>query len=158
MVAMSHSTVVGSDEPSTPSGPAELRQQLEEAIPGERSELLEHYVRSTVAQLLQLSTLRCVAPDDRLRDLGIDSLMAVELRDRLCAGLDYRPLPPTLVFDYPTCRGIAGFLERALLGAGGVAAASPVPTTPPDPSQAERLGDLSDAEVATLLLQKLARR
>jgi len=53
-------------------------------------------------------------PDDQgLFDLGIDSLMAVELKNRFEKDLA-RPLRPTLVFDYPTVEGITGYLAREM--------------------------------------------
>jgi pimaricinolide synthase PimS1 len=45
-------------------------------------------------------------------DLGLDSLGAIELRDRLQASTGRR-LPATVMFDYPTCQVLAGFLDAA---------------------------------------------
>jgi acyl carrier protein len=56
-----------------------------------------------------------VETDVPLRDLGLDSLMAVELRTYLAALTELR-LPSTLVFDYPTPSALATLLHQKLIG------------------------------------------
>ncbi|MFD0663852.1 beta-ketoacyl synthase N-terminal-like domain-containing protein [Thermocatellispora tengchongensis] len=60
-----------------------------------------------------------VAPDLTFRDLGLDSLGAVELRDRLSAATG-REIPATVTFDHPTPAALSRFLD------GGREAAAPV--------------------------------
>lgn len=71
---------------------------------------LEHIVGNAVSQILGAS----VPPSAPLMASGLDSLGAVELRNTLekCFGI---PLPPTIVFDYPTVGTIAEFLSSMML-------------------------------------------
>ncbi|HEX4436662.1 MAG TPA: benzoate-CoA ligase family protein [Solirubrobacteraceae bacterium] len=84
---------------------------LEQLSGEERERALLELVRATTAALLAAPSAEAIDPDREFVALGIDSLMAVELRNRLAAAID-RPLPSTIVFDHPTPAAAA----RALLG------------------------------------------
>jgi acyl transferase domain-containing protein/dienelactone hydrolase/acyl carrier protein len=74
-----------------------------------RAEAVTHAVRVEVARVLGLADASAVAQDKTFKDLGMDSLMGVELRNALGrrAGV---ALPVTLAFDHPTPLAIAGYL------------------------------------------------
>ncbi|MFE4968800.1 SDR family NAD(P)-dependent oxidoreductase [Streptomyces sp. NPDC056660] len=75
-------------------------------------------VTRTVAGVLGYDSPRDVRPDRPFKDLGLDSMTAVQLRDHLGRAVGRR-LPATLVFDHPTPRAVAAYL------AAGTAPAAP---------------------------------
>jgi hypothetical protein len=135
-----------------------LAQQLADALPAERHELLVEYARGHTVRVLRLDPTRPPERDARLMELGVDSLMAVELRNRLGAGLGLKQkLPATLIFDHPTIAAIARFLERLVLPEP-VAAPSTATARPETPATDEAtIAELSDDEVEALLLKRLER-
>jgi acyl transferase domain-containing protein/NADPH:quinone reductase-like Zn-dependent oxidoreductase/acyl carrier protein len=86
-----------------------------------QDQLLAELVRSRAAEVLGQPSAEAVGADRPFSDLGFDSLMAVELRNRLGAESGLR-LPATLLFDYPTPRAVAEFLWSQLTETTEVAA------------------------------------
>jgi epothilone polyketide synthase D len=83
-----------------------------DALPAvDRRHAVLELVQSEVARVLSLSSTAAVHPDRPLKELGMDSLMAVELRNALGRRLALR-LPATLVFHYPTAGAIAKHLSN----------------------------------------------
>ncbi|WP_344866620.1 type I polyketide synthase, partial [Planomonospora alba] len=100
-------------------GAATGGQTLEQLLAGtsgaERDRALLTLVRTHVAAVLGHGGPESVGPDKGFLELGLDSLAALELRNRLSAVAGWR-LPTTLVFDYPTPAAIAGYLRAELAG------------------------------------------
>ncbi len=91
----------------------DLLVQLESTPPGEREDLLVSFLQQEVQAVLRLPSTPASAVG--FFDLGMDSLMAVELRNRVNRALsETYAAPNTLVFDYPTIDDLARHLVDAL--------------------------------------------
>ncbi|WP_051341764.1 type I polyketide synthase [Pseudonocardia spinosispora] len=86
------------------------------ALPAtERETVVGDAVRTDVCAVLQLPPDFQLPLDEPLTELGMDSLMAVQVRHELAARTGWE-LPSTLVFDHPTPRAVTGYLLRLLAG------------------------------------------
>lgn len=91
-------------------------QQLNQAQPAKRQKLLIEFVRDQAVKVLGLDSTQSIDYKQPLSDLGLDSLMAVELRSVLSTELGLaRSLPATLVFDYPTIAALTDYLGEEVL-------------------------------------------
>ncbi len=94
------------------ASPAAVGARLAALAHADRQVALLELVRSEVAAVFRLPD-RGVPDDQPLTTLGLDSLMAVELRDRLATRLSAR-LSATLAFDHPTPADMARFIAATL--------------------------------------------
>jgi NAD(P)-dependent dehydrogenase (short-subunit alcohol dehydrogenase family)/acyl carrier protein/SAM-dependent methyltransferase len=94
---------------------SEILQHLQEATDADRSQRLLHYLQTEIAQVLRFPPSQFPDPDRGLFELGLDSLMALELKQRLEASLQVS-LPSTLAFEHPTINSLSQFIELEILG------------------------------------------
>jgi acyl transferase domain-containing protein/acyl carrier protein len=94
---------------------SEVVQQLEAAPISRRQHVLMTYLQSEVAKVLKLEQSQYPDLQRGFFDMGMDSLMAVELKQSLEADLG-SPLPATLAFDCPNIASLADYLATKVLG------------------------------------------
>jgi acyl transferase domain-containing protein/SAM-dependent methyltransferase/acyl carrier protein len=81
--------------------------------PEDGREFIQAFVQEQAARILGFRDGDLPPVEAALSDLGLDSLMAVDLKNRLQAGLG-QYLSPTVVFDYPTVSDLVAMLETML--------------------------------------------
>jgi epothilone polyketide synthase D len=127
-----------------------LMQRVNAAAEPARARLLSAAVQGEVAQVLGLPGGSLPELEQGLFEMGLDSLMAMELRTRLQTQLG-RGLPATLVFDCPTIGAIARFV----LGSAPPRSVPPIAPAPMAIVTATAIEAMSDADAESLLLRKL---
>ncbi|WP_229914570.1 type I polyketide synthase, partial [Streptomyces capitiformicae] len=112
-------------EPAAGAGSEHLRARLSGQSESDQRALLLALVREQAALVLGHASAEMVVPGRAFKDLGFDSLSAVQFRNRVNAvtGL---ATPSSLVFDYPTPKELAGYLWGELAGVVDAAAQLPV--------------------------------
>jgi acyl transferase domain-containing protein/SAM-dependent methyltransferase len=136
---------------------SEVRRQLQNAAPSRRRDLLIAHLRSLAGNVLGFDSSREIDLEQGLFDMGMDSLMAVELKGQMERSLGL-PLPSTLTFNYPTIKALADYLL-------GDALVFDVGQTPEKTAQIPFPGkvvsletpseELSEEDLSFLLLKKL---
>jgi acyl carrier protein len=132
-------------------------ERLNEAAPEEHRELVASLVAEETRRVLGLSIEEQLDPDRGLFELGLDSLMSVQLKGRLEKAIGCA-LPATLTFTYPTVHALTDFL---LGQASKLLTTSVINVGPPHKGKEEQpldesLADLSDDEIKDMLSAELS--
>jgi acyl carrier protein len=131
-------------------------QEIQQAAAGERQAILYREIRGLVAGILGFASSDQVDPKQGFFKMGMDSIMTVQLRNRLEASLGCT-LPPTLAFEYPTVEFLSKYLAETVEKLSGPAEVreviQPEPVEPAEPE--EWHDDLSEDSLVELLARKL---
>jgi hypothetical protein len=124
------------------AGDTAFLQSLAQVDRPERRRRLEDFALQQVAHVLRLKVEQ-VPREKPLGELGMDSVMGLELRNRFVAALGL-VIPVTVLWTYPTVHALAGYLNDSL-----------VPAEPVDEA-AETFACLDDEEKTRLLAEGIA--
>jgi acyl carrier protein len=122
---LADSAPAGRSEPAN-----ELLERLKDAPETIRLDMVREFVQKIAVGLLGFPAGHRLDPLQPLNELGLDSLMALELRNAIAARVA-QTLPATLLFNYPAVEDITMYLARLLFDA---------------PAGAEQVGALSGAK------------
>ena len=111
---------------ATPSGKTPLVERLTGAPVQQRRKLLTDYLRDAVAQVTRVDAAE-IREDAGFFDLGMDSLMAVELRQHIQQSVG-KEIPATLAMDHPRLSDVADYLLDEVLGLSEQASVGARPT------------------------------
>jgi acyl transferase domain-containing protein/NADPH:quinone reductase-like Zn-dependent oxidoreductase/acyl carrier protein len=132
------------------------RDQLLTAPHAQRRALLEVRVEERVRTILSLPAAQPIDAARPLHEYGLDSLLAIELRNAISLDLGVK-LSSTVLFDYPTMGGLTDWLFRDVLKQGSVSEAKDhEPSRPAAGSVFEDVAELTEDEVELLFQQKIA--
>ncbi|WP_456320007.1 type I polyketide synthase [Phytohabitans suffuscus] len=107
--------VEAAERASREAAEGEFATRLRTLTPGERARVLVDLVRAEAATVLGHASVDSLPERRAFREVGFDSVTAVDLRNRLAAATGLK-LPTTMVFDHPTPMALAQFLAGQVTG------------------------------------------
>ena len=119
-----------------------------------RLAILRAHVESAASRALGATGGRSLDPRRPLQELGLDSLMSVELRNALATSLG-RSLSPTLLFDYPTVETLTHYIAKNVLNLEFADRTSSEDSVASKNKNLEELQEMSESEAESLLLAEL---
>jgi NADPH:quinone reductase-like Zn-dependent oxidoreductase/acyl carrier protein len=138
---------------------SEFIQKLVLAKSETRHEVLAKYLESEVRKIMEIDAKVIVDRNSGLSGMGMDSLMAVEFRNRITSSLGEafsKALPATLMFNYPNINALSEYLLRDILNLETRVEEKNEKTPENDvESRAENLRSLSEDELDTFLKQMI---
>jgi len=135
-----------------PAGPSVVVEQWRASAPHDRPRLVAAHLAERTRHVLGATDDESFDGRLPLKEAGLDSLMAVELRNLLTRSVG-RSLPATLLFDHPTLDALTAYVLAEFDLAGAAQAEPPAP--PEGPRFDDDLTDLTDEEAEALLLAEL---
>ncbi|MEI6180728.1 MAG: SDR family NAD(P)-dependent oxidoreductase, partial [Chloroflexales bacterium] len=141
--------------------PSSIRRHLESVPPAQRYAVVSQWLQTEVRTLLQLQ--QAPAVEIGFQDLGMDSLLSIELRRQLERGLDCT-LPATIAFEYPSITDLAHYLLATVVKGEAPEIAPSSESAPAAPTWSDKqppdatstaVDELSDADAETRLLERL---
>ncbi len=148
------STKPASAAAGAPVQRSNLREELAAAPASRRRQLVAAFVREHALRTLGMDPATAILVTTPLGELGLDSLLVVELRNKLGLALG-ASLPVTLLFDYPTLDALTDYLLAEVFTVAtpdiGVAVTPPQAQDDDQLSSIDFIEDLSDEEIDRLL-------
>lgn len=142
----------------------DLRRRLADAPLSEHPRLVAGYVREQTLRILGIAPTQPLDPRQPLQELGLDSLMAIELKDVLSRGVGGN-LPATLIFDYHSVEALSTYLLDTVLRPKSAIEADPAATATVSPEEdgdlltlLASLEQLSEDEAQVLLSGRLRQQ
>ncbi len=161
-------SLVETRRPATPTVKAtrqarpELLERLDGARVDDRHDIVVDFLRDEVARTLGSRSALSIDISQGLFEMGMDSLMSVELKSRIGTAVG-ATLPSTLTFNYPTVEALAGYLTSEVLAVPEdlpptiAEVGSDEPEDEPSSDGPVEGDDLSEDDLAAMLAARLAR-
>lgn len=100
--------------PDKPSRPADFVERLKKIPPEKQRDYLSAHIQSELNRVLGFDPSQPMDPQKGFSDLGMDSLMVMESRNRLQASFGH-PLSSTLLFNYSTLDTLVDYIANEIL-------------------------------------------